>query len=130
MTRPKATNKVARTEVTSVLDGSLYFLGQTQPHILDVALLRQGNTKAVLLFSQKALAAQHLGALSAVMPAGITVQAAHDLRTKEELLRAALARGADTLWLNTPPGGEPAARYPLQRALEYVLSFKRQSACL
>ena len=78
-----------------------------------------------LLFSSRAAARRHLE----VAPPGTVVQAATDLRAKEELFRAALARGADEVWLDAVVDGEPVVRYPLRRALDYVVSFKRASAC-
>lgn len=108
------------------LDEDVYFLGRVQPGVIDLALLPLADGKAALLFSAEAFAARHLGAL----PEGVQVQRAGDPRAKEELLRAALGRGATEIWLDTPPGAEAETRYPLRRALDYVLSFKRQSACL
>lgn len=108
------------------LDGDIYFLGRVRPGIIDQALLPLERGKAALLFSTEVLAARHLGTL----PEGVKVQRASDLRAKEELLRAALARGATEVWLDAPPSSQPPERYPPQRALDYVLSFKRQSACL
>jgi hypothetical protein len=108
------------------LDGPLYFLENPRPGIIDPALLRSGDRRAALLFTRSEIAQSHLAAL----PPGAAVGCADDLRAKEELLRAARARGATELWLDTAAGGDPATRYPLQRALDYVVSFKRQSACL
>jgi hypothetical protein len=107
------------------LDGPLYFLERPCPGIVDPALLRSGDRKVALLFTRSEIASGHLEAL----PPGTAVGCAADLRAKEELLRAARARGATELWLDAAAGGEPLTRYPLQRALDYVLSFKRQSAC-
>lgn len=108
------------------LDGPLYFLGRPRPGIIDLALLRSGERKIALLFTRATVAQSYLGAL----PPGTAVECAADLRAKEELLRAARARGATELWLDAAAGGEPLTRYPLERALDYVLSFKRQRACL
>lgn len=107
------------------MDDPLYFLEKPRPGIIDPALLRSGDHKVALLFTQSAVASGHLEAL----PPGTVVGCATDLRAKEELLRAARARGATELWLDAAAGGDPATRYPLERALDYVLSFKRQSAC-
>lgn len=112
--------------VPEQLENPLYYLNRARPHVLDLALLRAPEGRAVPIFTEQALAALHLPAL----PEGVGIEEASDLRAKEELLRAALARGASELWLDPPPTGDPKARYPLQRALDYVLSFKRQSACL
>ncbi len=110
------------------LDGPLYYLDGSEPaeSVIDPALLTLPGQKTALVFSHEAYAQVHLASLRG----GVTVQQASDLRAKEELLRAALARGADTLWLDTPAVGPAQATYPLRRALEYILSFKRQSACL
>ncbi len=112
--------------MTAFLEGPLFFLGRPQPRVLDVALLRLDNSKVALLFSREVTAQRHLG----VAPPGTVVQSVTDLRAKEELFRAALARGADEVWLDAEMELEPVLRYPLQRALDYVLSFKRQSACI
>lgn len=112
--------------MTEFLDEPLFFLGRPDPEVLDVALLRLGSGKVALLFSREATARRHLSAL----PAGTAVLSVNDLRAKEELFRAALARGAAELWLDAEVGHGPLVRYPLERALNYVLSFKRQSACL
>ncbi len=109
----------------NTLDRPLFFLERPRPHVLDVALLRLGSGKVVLLFSSELAARSHLD----TAPPGTVVQSATDLRAKEELFRAALARGADELWLDAE-AGEPEVRYPLQRALDYVVSFKRQTACI
>ena len=112
--------------MTAFLDGPLYFLEWPRPGVLDPALLRNETGHAALLFTTAGGAGAHLSAL----PAGTAVGRANDFREKEELLAAILARGAGDLWLDAPPGGEPALNYPARRALEYVRSFKRQSACL
>lgn len=109
----------------NALDQPLFFLGRPRPHVLDVALLRLGDGKVVLLFPSRLAARSHLE----TAPPGTVLQTATDLRAKEELFRAALARGADELWLYAEAGAEPD-RYPLQRALDYVMSFKRQTACI
>lgn len=111
--------------MNAFLDEPLFFLGRSQLY-LDVALLRLGKGKVALLFSGELAAQDHLKAA----PPGTVVQSATDLRAKEELFRAVLARGADELWLDAAVDGPPKVRYPLRRALDYVLSFKRQSACL
>lgn len=94
--------------------------------MIDLALLRTEHGRVALVFSTRAGARAHLPGL----PPGTAVLCADDHRAKEELLRAALARGAHELWLDPAVGGAPKLRYPLRRALDYVLSFKRQSACL
>lgn len=112
--------------MNAFLDEPLFFLGRSQPLVIDVALLRLDSGKVALLFSREVAAQRHLE----VAPPGTVVQSATDLRAKEELFRAALARGAHEVWLDAEVGQEPVVRYPLQRALDYVLSFKRQRACL
>ena len=111
--------------MTAFLDGPLYFLARPHPGVLDPALLRTEAGRAALLFTTAGGAEAHLNAL----PEGTVVGRADDLREKEELLAAVLARGAGDLWLDTVPGGNPALTCPARRALEYVRSFKRQSAC-
>lgn len=94
--------------------------------VLDVALLRSNGRGVALLFTRETVARSHLSAL----PAGTAVGCAADLRAKEELFRAALTRGADEAWFDVAAGNGPRTRYPLQRALDYVRSFKRERACL
>ena len=114
------------------LDQPLYFLGRSHGHnclgVLDPALLRVGKERVALIFTDDTLPAAHLSAL----PSGsaVNVQCAADYRAKEELFEAALARGAAELWLDAAPDGDPTLIYPLERARDYVLSFKQQSACL
>ena len=108
------------------LDRPLYFLGRLHPGVLDPALLRIREKRVALFFTAEAGARAHLPNL----PETVTVQCAADPRAKEELFEATLSQGAVELWLDTPPDGEPVLTYPLGRALNYILSFKRQSACL
>ncbi len=112
--------------MTTFLDRPLYFLERPRPGVLDPALLRTETGYAAPLFTTARGAGAHLSAL----PPKTAVSRADDLREKEELLAALLARGAVDLWLDTAPGGDPALTYPARRALEYVRSFKRQTACL
>ena len=112
--------------MTDFLDAPLYALVNPRPAVIDLALLRTEHGRVALVFSAEEGARAHVGAL----PPGTAVLCADDHRAKEELLRAALVRGAHELWLDPGVGGAPKLRYPLQRALDYVLSFKRQSACL
>ena len=113
------------------LDQPLYFLGRAHPdrseHVLDLALLRVGHERVALLFTDKALAEAHL---ATIQNDAASVQCASDYREKEELFTAALARGTVTLWLDAAPDGAPKLTYALRGARDYVLSFKRQSACL
>lgn len=114
------------------LDQPLYFLerdhGRNYPSVLDPALLRLGKTRVALIFTDITRAQTHLSALPS--DSAVNVQCAADYRAKEELFGAALAQGATELWLDAAPDGEPALTYPLGRARDYVLSFKRQRACL
>ena len=112
------------------LDQPLYFLERRHPgvseRILDPALLRVGQKRVALLFTDEPLAEVHL----AKLPDDAAIQCAADYRAREELFEAALARGASELWLDAAPDGDPTLIYPLRRARDYVLSFKQQSACL
>ena len=112
------------------LDQPLYFLGRNHGHdrpgVLDPALLRVGQKRVALLFTDESLTEVHL----AKLPDDAAIQCAADYRAKEELFEAALARGASELWLDAAPDGSPTLTYPLERARDYALSFKRQSACL
>lgn len=123
------TQPTAQIDAAFYLDGPLYYLGRVLPGVLEVVLLRTAEGRAALLFRSRQKAHAHLPRL----PEGTQVHtlAADDFRAKEELLRAALVRGAGELWLDADVNEREAAeRYPLPRALSYVLSFKRQSACL
>ena len=115
------------------LDQPLYFLGRShghnRPDVLDPALLRVGKERVALIFTDKTLLAAHLLALPESGHV-VSVECAADYRAKEELFEAALARGASELWLDAAPDGSPTLTYPLERARDYALSFKRQSACL
>lgn len=112
------------------LDGPLWHLGRDLGEgVLDLLSLRVDGGRAALLFRSEAGAAAHLPRL----PEGYRVRAvpAGDWRAKEELLRAALALGAEALFLDATVGGlEPAERRTTRRALDYVLSQRREAACL
>ena len=114
--------------MTEFLDRPLYFLGRLHLGVLDPALLRLGQTRVLLLFTDETQARAHLAKLPETE--AVTVQCAADHRAKAELFEAALAQGAVELWLDAAPDGEPMLTYRLGRALDYILSFKRQSACL
>lgn len=116
-------------ESTFYLDGPLHYLGLALPGVLDVTLVRTEMGLAALLFRTDKRARAHLGAL----PPEVDVQtvAGDDWRAKEELLLAARARGANVLWVDADAQGlEPTLHAPLENALNYVRSFKHQSACL
>ncbi len=110
------------------LDGPLYYLEQAEPGRLGPVLVSARESRALLLFRRFGDAQQHLAGL----PEKTRVYALErdDLRAKEEVLYAAALLGAGEVWLDVAAAGlEPSARYPLARALAYVRSFKRQSAC-
>ncbi len=116
--------------MSEFLDRPVYFLGRFHPGVLDPALLRIEGKRVALFFTAEKRARAHLSRLPKNITGTITVQCAADYRAKEELFGAALAQGALELWLDAAPGGEPVLTYPLGKARDYILSFKRQSACL
>lgn len=117
------------TAMRDFLDGPLFYLGREVRGVFDMLMVRQGNTKAVLLFSSEAQAAAHKAGRLKVLR--VFKLAADDLRAKEEFCLAALAQGARTLWLDTAPGAlKPKTHRDLHRALAYVRSFKNDTACL
>lgn len=120
------------------LDAPLWYLGRDLARgttegpggaVLDVLAVRVDGARAALLFRSEAAARAHLPGL----PEGYRARpvAADDWRAKEELLRAALVAEAEAIFLDTEPGGlEPAETRPTRKALAYVLSQKREAACL
>lgn len=109
------------------LDGALHYLGREHAEGIEIVLLEGPKGKAVPVFTQAEHAQHHTTSLK------VTVQTlpAEDFRAKEEFLRAALQAGAALLWLEPHPETlEPAEEHLTQRALNYVLSFKNEAACL
>ena len=117
------------TDPVDWLDGPLWHLGRPLEDALDIVTVRAPAGRAALLFTGEARARAHLPPL----PSEVEVIAtdAGDLRAKEELFRAALARGGALIWLDaTPDPLEPELETLSARALAYILSQKREAACL
>ena len=111
------------------LDGDLYYLERALPGVISPLSVKEGGDRAVLLFREEARARGHLAGL----PAGFVLRKLFegDFRAKEEFLRAALAEDAAVLSLDADPQTlAPAERRAVREALNYVLSFKNQAACL
>jgi hypothetical protein len=115
-----------------VLDGPLVALLRGPPETIAPVLARQGDERTLLVFSTAGAAERHVATLEgAPVPALRTWSiAADDWRGKEELLRAAADLGAVRLDLDPDLRLEPVAQASLQRALAYVTSHKRGTACL
>ena len=111
----------------AALDHPLYYLGRNvDPAVFDFVMVQREGNKAVLLFREITLAEQHLEHLLEV-----SVHTLDDARSKEEFLRAALRQGVTQLWFDVEVGSlEPRITQPLAEALFYILSFKREAACL
>lgn len=89
--------------------------------------MQREGIKAVLLFREVTLAEQHLEHL----PKEVSAHILDDARSKEEFLRAALRQGVTQLWFDVEVGSlEPQSAQPLAEALFYILSFRREAACL
>ena len=111
------------------LDGTLIYLGRDLPGVISPLSIKEGEDRAVLLFREEARARAHL----AKLPAGFTLHtlSRNDFRAKEEFLRAALALGAAVIFLDADVQTlTPTQRHATRAALDYVLSFKNQVACL
>lgn len=116
------------------LHTTLYYVGHDHPDVIAPLLVRAGTeetteqTKALPLFRSAAAAAPHRDALG---PAAVLVTLQDDdFRAKEELLRAAIVRGASEVWLEPSPTLTPEHTLPIAKALFYILSFRRERACL
>ena len=132
LTATRLTTVITRLKIYTIrvyhLDADLYYLGANTT-VFDAVLTRTSVGKAALLFTDPDLAAHHLSAL----PDGFQVTKidATDLRAKEELLRSVIARGAAELYINPRTNSQtPAIKQLSQQALNYILSFKNQAACL
>ena len=110
------------------LDGTLSYLGRDLPGVVSPLFIKEGEDRAVLLFREEARAREHL----AKLPADFVLHTlSDDFRAKEEFLRAALALGAAVIFLDADARTlKPAERHATRAALNYVLSFKNQAACL
>ena len=112
-----------------LLDRDWYYLGLPADEGFAALQVVSGGSAAVPVYSD----AERARALLGRAPSGVTVERlqADDLRAKEEWLRAALTAGAAEL-LADPAAStmEPAGTLPLRLALGYILSFRRETACL
>ena len=127
-TQPKNRAPPCYAEEVAALDNPLFYLGRNLSNgAFDFVMLQGEMHKGVLVFQEVALASKHLRN----SPQEVSVHALEDHRAKEEFLRAALHQGVTQLWFDVDVGNlEPAHTQPLAEALFYVLSFKREGACL
>jgi hypothetical protein len=111
------------------LDGDLFYLGkETEAGLFSMMLLETptrsepGRTsqKVLLVFTSEALAKK------LVSEHQVLRLAKDDPRAKEEFFRAAITAGATEVWVNSLT---PIIKIPTQQALDYVLSFKTETAC-
>ena len=112
----------------AALNNTLYYLGRNlKSGAFDFVMLQAREDRGVLVFQEVALASKHLRNL----PEEVGVHALEDYRAKEEFVRAALQQGVTQLWFDVDAESlEPIHTRPLAEALFYVLSFKREVACL
>ncbi len=112
------------------LDGALYYLGRNLSDLgaIDLLMIRSEQIKAVLVFRNEELAKEHL----AKLPKEFELHRLKpgDMRAKEEFLRAAIKQGALELYLDADANLQAAAHHSTTEALSYVLSFKREIACI
>lgn len=125
----RSTNADPATDLTR----ALYFLGRSDPEVLDVALLHpSGAAPVATLFSEREPATAWRDQLPEPLRAEVCVQVApaDDPRARAELLEACLSAGAAT-YLIDPAVGQPevARTRPLRGALAYLHSLKTASAC-
>ncbi|MEX2541510.1 MAG: hypothetical protein WD314_06860 [Trueperaceae bacterium] len=112
-----------------VLDGDWLYLGRPLEGVLDVATLVGQAGRVAPLFGDEASGEP----FRAKGPAGLELLpvAAADLRGKEEWLRAALAQGATEIAFDPDPVSlAPTLAFPIDKGLWYVLSHRRETACL
>jgi len=114
------------------LDGPLTALVSGGPETLTPLTASGPQGRSLLAFSSADAAADHLAALPPDVAASYRAwtAAADDWRAKEELFRAGASLGADRLDLDPDLALRPAAQLPLERAVAYVTSYKRNRACL
>lgn len=116
----------------ATLDGPLTAIVRDVPDTLAPLTATGPAGRALLAFSSADAATAHLAALPSELGASHRTWTAEadDWRAKEELLRAAASLGALRLELDPDLELRPAAQLPLDRAIAYVTSYKRNHACL
>lgn len=109
----------------AALDGRLWVWLQDVPEAYAPVTIVAGGERTLPLWTTREAA--RAGWSDA--PIGVRLQAldAHDLRAKEELLRAAEVLGTDAVVVD-PEGS--AERAPVTDTIAYVRAFKRGTACL
>jgi len=108
----------------ALLDGDWYFLGAQTQGCRRIALLSSGGGEPL-----GAVCTSRQAAHTLANGAGLEVLEIRqdDLRAKEEWLEDVLGQGAERLLIDP---GEGERQVATEKALWYILSFKRQTACL
>lgn len=116
----------------TLLDGPLAALVQDLDEVLAPLTVVGTGGRAMLAFSSKRAAEKHARGLpaDAAERLRVAVVPAGDARGKEELLCAGASSGATVLELDPDGGLRPRASLELERAIAYVASFRRNTACL
>ncbi len=119
--------------VYELLDGDAFaILRKDADALVPLTFVASSGVRSLPLFSAAALAERHLDALPEDVRNAYDLTAfdSDDHRGKEEVLRAALA--AEVFLLEVDPDLTFRASVTLatSRALSYVLSFRRETACL
>lgn len=118
----------ADTPIWSVLDGEWHYLGRPLEGVLDIALLPESEGLTAPLFTGEATARPFRVSTPELELLGV---GSDDLRAKEEWLRAVLARGAGTVVVDPDPDSlTPRSSFPTHKALWYILSHRRETACI
>ncbi len=103
------------------LDGDLFYLGgKTETGLFKITLLETSTQKVVVVLTREDIA-RNLFPNHTILPL-----AKDDPRAKEEFFRAALKAGATEVWVDAL---EPSLKVSTQQALNYILSFKTETAC-
>lgn len=120
-------------KVYQLLDGDAHAILRNNPEaIVPLTFLGGNGVRSLPLFSNAALAQRHLNALPDEVRGdyGLTPLRKDDLRLKEEVLRAGLAAEAYLLEVDPDLAFHASVTLATSRALSYVLSFRRETACL
>lgn len=119
----------ARPSMWATLDGEWHYLGRPLEGVLDIALLPREDGLMAPLFTDGEAAAPFRA--SAAPDLELLDIGSDDLRAKEEWLRAVLARGAGTVALDPDPDSLlPRSSFRTNSALWYILSHRRETACI
>lgn len=114
------------------LDGPLHALTLRDPDVLIPMAVRDGEVRSLLAFTDAARAEAHRVRLPADTRGDwqVATFAEDDWRGKEELLRAAGSAGASRVEIDADLDLRPRYELDLSKAIAYVSSYKRATACL